>query len=152
MTKILFWDFEGTLAHREQNWRLADGALEVLGLLAGKGWRHVLIADETPDLSVVCESLGLSSHFEKLFDAATLGARKPDPTFLKRVFDAVGPFEEAFVIGDSVTADVAAAAQAGLPAILVGAAAPQAQFCVETLPEIPLALETWNSMRRSFLL
>lgn len=152
MTKVLFWDFEGTLARREQNWKLAEGALEVLGLLSAKGWRHVVIADETPDLPSVCESLGLSSRLEKIFDAATLGVAKPDPLFLTRVFEAVAPFDEAFVIGDSVKDDVTAAAQASLPAILVGDASPLAQFCVETLPEIPLALETWNAMRRSFLL
>lgn len=146
MSKVLFWDFEGTLARREPDWRLAAGALEVLDLLAGKGWRHVVIADDTPDLAALCGALGLSSKVEKI-----VGAAKRDPGFLAGVFAQIEPFEEAFVIGDSVKDDVAAAAEAGLPAILVGDAAPQAQFCVEELSEIPLALETWNAMRRSFL-
>lgn len=151
MSKVLFWDFEGTLARREPDWTLAAGALEVLDLLAGKGWRHVVIADDTPDLAALCGALGLSSKVEKIVGAATIGAAEPDPGFLAGVFAQIEPFEEAFVIGDSVKDDVAAAAEAGLPAILVGDAAPQAQFCVEELSEIPLALETWNSMRRSFL-
>lgn len=151
MSKVLFWDFEGTLARREPDWKLAEGALEVLGSLSSKGWRHVLVADETVDLSTVCEQLGLSPHLEKIFDAGTVGAAKPDPSYLKRVFERVESFDEAFVVGDSVLADVAAARGASLPSILVGDASPLAQFCVETLAEIPLALETWNSMRRSFL-
>lgn len=151
MSKVLFWDFEGTLARHEADWTLAEGALEVLGSLSSKGWRHVLVADETADLRSVCERLGLSAHLEKIFDAETLGVAKPDPLFLKRVFEGVEPFDEAFVVGDSIQADVTAAREASLPSILVGDASPLAQFCVETLTEIPLALETWNSMRRSFL-
>jgi FMN phosphatase YigB (HAD superfamily) len=151
MSKVLFWDFEGTLARREPDWRLAAGALDVLDLLAGKGWRHVIIADATPDLTALCDALGLTSKVEAIIGAATLGVAKPDPAFLTGVIAAIEPFDEAFVIGDSVTDDIAAAAQASLPSILVGDAAPQAQFSVEQLSEIPLALETWNSMRRSFL-
>lgn len=150
MSKVLFWDFEGTLARREPDWTLAEGALEALGSLSSKGWRHVVVADSTPDPSV-WTSLDLSPHIEKIFDAATLGVAKPDPLFLKRVFENIEPFDEAFVIGDSIAADIAAAREASLPSILVGDASPLAQFCVETLAEIPLALETWNSMRRSFL-
>lgn len=151
MTKVLFWDFGGTLARQEPDWKLAEGALDVLTSLSAKGWRHVVIADETADLAGVCESLGLSAHIEKLFDPATLGVAKPNPSFLTRVIGAITPFDEAFVIGDSVRLDVAAAREASLPSILVGDASPLAQFCVETLPEIPDALATWSSMRRSLL-
>lgn len=151
MSKVLFWDFEGTLARREPDWKLAEGALETLDLLTGKGWRHVVIADSTPDLCSICESLGLAAKIEKAIGAAALGVAKPDPAFLTGVFAQIAPFDEAFVIGDSVKDDVAAAAQASLPSILVGDAAPQAQFCVQELSEIPLALETWKTNRKSLL-
>jgi phosphoglycolate phosphatase-like HAD superfamily hydrolase len=146
MTKVLFWDFDGSLARRAPDWRLAEGALDTLETLSAKGWRHVVI-DDTEGLETLCAELGLAAHLETIVG----GVVKSDPAYLKRALERVAPYEEAFVIGDGVATDIAAARAALLPSILVGDASPLAQFCVETLAEIPLALETWATMRRALL-
>ena len=149
MTKILFWDFEGALARREPDWRLAEGAAEALEALAAKGWSHVAVAAGTKELAAVAERLGLAGRFAKLFDATTPGLGE-GASLLVWAIEASRPFDEAFVIGDSVQRAVLPAREAVLPSILVRDASPLAQFCVEELSEIALALETWTSMRRSF--
>jgi hypothetical protein len=138
MTKLLFWDFEGALAGGAPDWRLADGALDTLQALSEKGWSHVVVA-QTEDISAFVERLGLSAHVARTAEGP-----------LSPAIEAARPFDEAFVIGSGAAVD--AARSASLPSILVGDASPLAQFCVETLLEIPLALDTWNSMRRSFFL
>jgi len=149
MTKILFWDFEGALARREPDWRLADGAAEALDALSARGWSHVAVAAGTGEFAALAERLGIAGRFGKLYDAATPGLGE-GASLLALAIESSRPFDEAFVIGDSVQRAVLPAREAVVPSILVGDASPLAQFCVEGLSEIELALETWTSMRRSF--
>jgi hypothetical protein len=142
MSKILFWDFEGVVARREPDWRLADGVAEVLEALAAKGWTHIAFAAGTQDLAPVAEGLGLAGRFAKFYDAGA------EP--LARAIEAARPFDQAFVIAASVSGAVLPARAAVVPSILVGDASPLAQFCCESSSEIELALDTWTSMRRSF--
>jgi phosphoglycolate phosphatase-like HAD superfamily hydrolase len=151
MSKILFWALDGALARRAPEWRLADGALDTLRKLSGEGWRHVVVAAGERDAAAICDRLGLAAHVDRAFDAASPGVA-PDAPLLPQAIEALRPFDEAFVVGAGVADDVSAAREASLPSILVGDASPSAQFCVETLPEIPLALETWKTMRRAFLI
>ncbi|WP_036291754.1 hypothetical protein [Methylosinus sp. PW1] len=144
MSKVLFWDFEGVVARRAPDWRLAEGAAETLEALAAKGWTHIAFAAGTQDLAAVAEGLGLAGRFAGLHDAGE-GAEP-----LARAIEAARPFDQAFVIAASVAGAVLPARAAVVPSILVGDASPLAQFCCESPSEIELALETWTSMRRSF--
>lgn len=148
MTKLLFWALDGALARREPEWRLADGAPDALQSLSADGWRHVLVADDAVEIAALLERLGLTDQIDQTFDASAAPGASP----LAHAIEARRPFDEAFVIGSSVARHIMPAREASLPSILVGDASPFAQFCVQSLDEIPLALGTWKSMRRSFFL
>jgi hypothetical protein len=140
MTRLLFWALDGALARREPEWRLLEGAPEALRALSAEGWRNLAVIEAPEDIGAL-QPLGLSGLVEPA-SAASLGA----------VIEAARPFDEGIVIGSSVPRDIMAAREAALASILVGDASPFAQFCVEAPGEIPLALATWGSMRKSFLL
>jgi phosphoglycolate phosphatase-like HAD superfamily hydrolase len=146
MTKLLFWALDGALARREPEWRLAEGASDALRTLSAAGWTHVLVADETVEVAALLEQLGLTDQVDQTFDASAAPGGSP----LAHAIEARRPFDEAFVIGSSLARHIMPAREAVLPSILVGDASPFAQFCVQSLDEVPLALDTWSSMRRTF--
>lgn len=146
MTKLLFWALDGALARREPEWRLADGALDALRTLSDAGWTHVLVAEEAVETAALLERLGLTDQIDQTFDASAAPSGSP----LAHAIETRRPFDEAFVIGSSVPRHIMPAREAVLPSILVGDASPLAQFCVQALDEVPLALGTWKSMRRTF--
>lgn len=125
---------------RIDSWRPASDAIEVLKLLRAEGWGHVIISNHVPELQTIVAGLGLGPYFERVYSSAQLGVEKPNPAFLHRVLTSLGNPISAWVIGDSVRADIAAARAAGLPSILVGSSDPSATWCVNTLHEVPFVL------------
>ncbi|MDI9499123.1 MAG: YjjG family noncanonical pyrimidine nucleotidase [Bacillota bacterium] len=61
----------------------------------------------------------VARHFEDVFVSEELGVDKPDPLFFERVLAAIGPADRAdiLVVGDSLTADIRGAENAGLDSV-----------------------------------
>lgn len=62
---------------------------------------------------------GLEAYFEQVFISDQMGSQKPEGAFFEKVGQAILDFEldNALMIGDSLTADIAGAYQAGLNSV-----------------------------------
>lgn len=83
--------------------------------------------------------------FTPLLDAVIIseevGVRKPDPAMLHAAMDALGctDIRQAVMIGDSLSADIAAAVRAGMDSVFYdrkGTGSDQATYVVRSLEEI----------------
>jgi len=96
------------------------GVTETLTELAGNGAILGVCTNKPHDISlVVLSELGLSGYFAAALGGDALDVRKPDPTHLTAVLDAMDAgSRQAFHVGDSPT-DVAVARNAGVPVVAV---------------------------------
>jgi len=116
-----------------RNWLLFEDTQPSLKALAAAGWRHVILSNHVPELRQIVQALGIGSYFEAIFSSAETGIEKPHPRAFHGVLGSLGPVESAWMIGDSITADVKGAAAAGLQAALVRKPHADAQIYFETL-------------------
>jgi putative hydrolase of the HAD superfamily len=122
------------------SWRLFDDALPCLLELRSSGWRHVVLSNHVPELPSLIESLGLGPLIDKIFNSAQTGFEKPHSMAFTTVLTAIEDATQVWMIGDSVSADIAGAQAFGLPSILVRSQHPTADHCCQTLAEIPMVL------------
>jgi putative hydrolase of the HAD superfamily len=130
---------------RPDSWQLFDDALPCLQALRSTGWRHVILSNHVPELPDIIESLGLAPFIDKVFNSAQTGFEKPHADAFAMVLSSIdnATRENAnriWMIGDSVTADIAGAQAAGLRTVLVRSQHPSADHCCQTLAEIPALL------------
>jgi putative hydrolase of the HAD superfamily len=130
-------------------WKVADDAPDTLAELTSNDWHHVIVSNHVPELNDLVIALGLAPHFEHVFCSAEMGVEKPHPTFLATVFESLGRPEIAWMIGDSVSADIAGARAAGIGSILVGSCHPSADYCVQSLRQIPDVLSKTARNRKA---
>ena len=97
---------------------LLDGAEQFLASLKERG-RIYLITNGTPAAQYGrLESLGLRGFFDGIFVSDEIGFAKPDRRFFEYVLEKTGlGADECVVIGDSLSSDIAGAANAGLLSI-----------------------------------
>jgi len=119
-----------------KTWVLFGDTLSGLKTLAAAGWRHVILSNHVPELSQIVEALGIGSYFEAIFNSAETGIEKPHPRAFYNVLASLGQMESAWMIGDSITADVKGATAAGLQAALVRKPHADAAIYFETLHEL----------------
>jgi putative hydrolase of the HAD superfamily len=101
------------------SWRVFPDSEPALAALSGLGWRHVLLSNHVPELPEIVTGLGLRPHLDAIVNSAATGYEKPHPQAFRLALDQAGRPATAWMIGDNPVADVAGAARAGLPAILV---------------------------------
>lgn len=100
-------------------WQVYDDALPTLEALNRRGWQQVILSNHVPELPALVDQLGLGPLVSAVYTSAALGVEKPHPAAFRAVLDAVPMHAQAWMIGDSLRADVGGAAAVGLPAILV---------------------------------
>jgi putative hydrolase of the HAD superfamily len=127
------------------SWQLFDDALPCLQALQSGGWRQVILSNHVPELPNLIRALGLEPHIERVFNSAETGFEKPHIMAFKTALKTMEGATRVWMIGDSVSADIAGARAAGLPSILVRSEHPAADYCCLTLAEIPVTL---NRSRR----
>ncbi|NLG97777.1 MAG: HAD-IA family hydrolase [Chloroflexi bacterium] len=123
-------------------WRRFDDALPALSALTARGWTHVLLANNVPELPSLLPCLGFSGQFAAVFNSGETGYEKPNPKAFRAVIDWAGPAAEMVVIGDDYIADVTGAQEAGLKAVLVRNPHPNAGIFSQSLLELENILET----------
>ncbi|MBT2456051.1 HAD family hydrolase [Streptomyces sp. ISL-86] len=105
-----------------------EGAIEGLRALRAAGWRIALLTNG----SEPAQRIKMSTGFEGLFDAHCFTdeetARKPDPSVFHLVAERTGAeLEGAWMVGDSLSADIAGGAAVGMRTLWVsGGRAPRA--------------------------
>ena len=100
--------------------RLYDGVIPALDRMAAAGYGLGVCTNKPAGLAEdLLQRLGIRDRFAAMLGADTLPVRKPDPEHLWQTIDQVGGARDrAVLIGDTIT-DRKAAANAGVPCILV---------------------------------
>jgi putative hydrolase of the HAD superfamily len=119
-----------------RGWRLFDDVLPALEGLSRLGWRHVILSNHVPELASIVSGLGLEPLVDAVVNSAVTGYEKPHPQAFALARAAAGDPRTVWMVGDSVSADVAGAEAAGIPAILVRTTADGVERRAETLLDV----------------
>lgn len=124
-----------------KQWRLYDDTIPALAQLSGAGWTHLLLSNHVPELSALMQHLQIDQHFARVFNSAETGYEKPYLKAYQAVLEATEDAESVWMIGDSVVADIAGAAAAGIPGILVRKRHADAIYHCDGLAQVNQILE-----------
>lgn len=94
---------------------------EVLAALRTRGARLVVVSNWDVSLHEALARTGLAPLVDGAISSAEAGAAKPDPAIFARALELAGGVApaQALHVGDSLDVDVAGAAAAGIPALLI---------------------------------
>lgn len=142
----------------EGHWRLEKGALPLLQELTREGYRLGLISNaaNAENVNRLIDRFNLRHYFEAILVSATEKVRKPDTRIYSRALRAMNiTASSAVMVGDTLTADILGAQNAGLRAIWIttrenhpdnslvsGDITPDA--VIDCLSELPAALRNLN--------
>lgn len=115
--------------------RLKPDAVAVLAQLQKRGYRQYILSNNFPELPTVVTALGLDPYLSGVMVSVQAGFDKPDPAFFQYALAQAGNPDQAVMIGDNPTDDMAGAKAVGWGTLGVGraAACPQADAGSETL-------------------
>jgi putative hydrolase of the HAD superfamily len=117
-------------------WLRFDDTIPALTALSAEGWSHVVLSNHVPELEDLIGALGLTPHFEVVFNSAKTGYEKPHRQAYAQVAAALPGATRYVMIGDNIDADVNGPRAAGWPAVLVRNEAPGEPSC-RTLADLP---------------
>lgn len=100
-------------------WHDYQDSRNALETVADLGHSNYIISNHVPELSEIVDGVGLLDLVDGVFTSGLLGFEKPHPRIYLNALSLVGPTSSAFMIGDSLSADVTGANAAGLHGILV---------------------------------
>jgi len=123
--KVIFWDFQGTLAYN--NWMVSKALYKVIinnepntNLEIDDFKKKVIkLSNHIPELPDVVEELGLSTYLVDCISSANVGYEKPNAKIYEYALEKHNMPEEVWMIGDSIEADVRGPENAGINSILV---------------------------------
>jgi HAD superfamily hydrolase (TIGR01509 family) len=102
------------------SFRAYSDAVPALDALRQRGLRLACVSNWDYALGEVLERCGLGGRFDVVVTSAGAGARKPDPRIFSVALEALGCAPaDAVHVGDTAAEDVAGAAAAGIPALLL---------------------------------
>lgn len=96
-----------------------DDALPVLRDLYEKGWQHIILSNNYPELPEVVRYQSFSDLITECITSGLVGYEKPNPGIFEYALDRAGHPEKVWMVGDNIKADVGGAEAVGIPAILV---------------------------------
>jgi len=94
-------------------WELVAFAGEVLSSFHEDGYPQVILSNHVPELENMVSSLGIGDCFAAIYNSAILGFEKPHPEIFKIVKKSFAETEDIWIIGDSLSADIAGGKKAG---------------------------------------
>ncbi len=127
---------------RASAWSLFDDVPVFFSGSAASRYRHLVLSNHVPELDSILEFLGIRECFEAVFNSARTGIEKPHREAFLQILRHDPGCTSFVMIGDSYTADIAGAEDAGIPGILVRKCDPRAAYRCDTLGELEGVLET----------
>jgi putative hydrolase of the HAD superfamily len=100
-------------------WSAFPDSAAALARTAAGGWRNVIVSNHAPELTDLVRGLGLDAHVDAVITSARCGYEKPHRAIFDLARQAAGDPGSMWMVGDNPVADVAGAARAGIPGILV---------------------------------
>lgn len=98
---------------------LYDDTVDALKRSHGEGFSNVILSNHIPELPDIVKCLRLAEDIDDCLSSANLGYEKPNPKIFQLALEKTGNPESAWMIGDSLKADIRGAEAAGMKAILV---------------------------------
>lgn len=96
-------------------WKLFPETKAVLVELKAAGFGLGVVSNFDSRIHRVLDELGIRKHFDFVLTSADVGARKPDPTILRKFFETAGASAvDCCLVGDSLKMDGGAAEAAGI--------------------------------------
>lgn len=106
----------------QQHWLPRADTLEALEELRADGYRMGIIsnASDEPDVRELMEKANVSQFMELLLVSCSVGLRKPHPGIFQLALDHFGiQADEAVMVGDTLSADIAGANQSNITSIWI---------------------------------
>jgi putative hydrolase of the HAD superfamily len=119
-----------------QGFILYDDTIQALAYLRDRGWKQYILSNHVPELPRIVEGVGLGKFITECISSANVGYEKPHPEIFRIALKLAGNPQIAWMVGDSMDADVRGAEAVGMKSILVRSPRdPEALFYAESLPE-----------------
>lgn len=116
---------------------VTPGLVSFLERLRARGLRRVVVSNANGTLHAHFDRLGLTPHFEAIFDSYCEKVEKPDPRFFEIALERSGARRETTVhVGDFYEIDVVGARRAGLRAILLDPSGVNADRDCDRVPSL----------------
>jgi putative hydrolase of the HAD superfamily len=112
---------------------LFDDVLPVLGALASKGWRQIVVSNHVPELAHVIAGLGISQFFHAVVTSGLVEYEKPHERIFEAALKHSVPGGPIWMIGDNVACDCLPARALGANAVLVRVAPSEYDCCAQDL-------------------
>jgi putative hydrolase of the HAD superfamily len=106
----------------------------------------VIVSNHAPELSDLVSGLGLGAHVSEVITSARCGYEKPHPAIFDLARRAAGNPDTAWMVGDNPIADIAGAARAGIPGVLVRTSTADLNFV--TMLERSYGRGDWQDWRQ----
>jgi putative hydrolase of the HAD superfamily len=105
---------------RGQAWECYPDVIAALKGLRARGCKLAVVSNFDSRLSGILRDLGIGDLMDVVVYSSGAGSAKPDPVIFKKALAALGvSAERAIHVGDSVRADIAGAAAAGIAGLLI---------------------------------
>lgn len=143
----------------QNHWFIEKDAVPMLEALRARGYRLGIVSNaaDDDDVQTLVDNAALRPYFDFILTSAVAGVRKPSP---KIFLDALATWnaqpEQAVMVGDTLTADIAGANQVGIASVWVmrRADTPENRTLARMYPpsasiyalsELPGLLERWST-------
>lgn len=103
----------------DRYWTVFDDVRPSLQRLRDNDYRNVILSNHVPELGDLVARLGLDDLIDAVLTSAVTGYEKPHRVMFDLAFELYGHPRKAWMVGDNPAVDIAGAAAAGIPAILV---------------------------------
>lgn len=101
-------------------YRVYDDVFPTLEALRDRGYRMAIISNHEWGLPDLVAGLGLGPFFEQTVTSARVGYRKPHPEIFRHTLGLLGGLpEQALMIGDGISSDIAGALRMGMSAVIL---------------------------------
>lgn len=110
------------------NFRLYEDSINVLDALSKRGWSHIMLSNNFPELEQICENIGIAKFFDEFVVSALVGYEKPRKEIFDYAIRIANHPEEVYMIGDNPISDIIGAKNAGIKSIHIGGNSPDATF------------------------
>jgi len=115
--RLITTALEGHYRVLQAYWKPEVDAIPTLVSLHQRGYRLAIVsnAGDNADVQALIDKANIRSYFDLIISSAKAGIRKPNPRIFTDVLDKLGvPPDRAVMVGDTLSADILGAQNAGV--------------------------------------
>jgi putative hydrolase of the HAD superfamily len=120
----------------QAQWRLFPNSIKVLQKCNNFGFTNVMLTNNVPEIEQIFSHLAIAPYFDSIWNSAIIGAEKPNAKAFEGIIQQYGHKNIAYMIGDSIRADLEGALNLDINCILINKYDSRATYCLNRLDEI----------------